>query len=106
MVDRTSALAGVTVQFLSSLFEAFTRPAVVDENGSTGHGMRKMERHGIGCRPQPRRRTDQRIRPQRVLGIQLRGHRDEIDGRLRPAFGEAAMPEREVAQRLYFPNAV
>ena len=67
-----------------------------------------MEGDGVGRRPQPRARLDQGVGAERIAGIELAlvRHRDEVDRGLRPALGEAAVPEGIVTQRLDLPDAV
>src|SRR5580700_12195326 len=80
--------------------------AVVKHDGPAGNGMRVVERYRISGGPQARRRIDECIRSERVLRVAHLGHGDEIDRGLLPTFGEATVPEREVAQRLYLPDAI
>src|SRR6266853_4612730 len=103
MVDFTSSVAGL--MRISAIVEPFARAAVVNQDGAEGYGMRVVEGDGVGRGPQARRRIDQRVRAQRILWEQRLRHRSEVDGRLLPAVGKAAMPKREVAQYLDLPHA-
>src|ERR1700676_3739188 len=91
---------------ISSIVEPFARAAVVNQDGAEGYGVRIVKGDGVGCGPQARCRIDQRVRAQRILWEQRLRHRSEVDGRLLPAVGKAAMPKREVAQHLDLPHAV
>src|SRR5580700_3473299 len=82
------------------LFESFARPAVVKHDGFACHRMRVVKGNGVGRRPKPRCRLNEGVGTQGVLRIQRLGHGNEINRRLRPAFGKTAMPERKIAQRL------
>src|ERR1043165_6355275 len=70
--------------------------------------MGMVEGHGIGRRPEARAGFDQGIGAERIAGVELAlvRHRDEVDRALRPALGEAAMPEGIITQRLDLPDAV
>src|ERR1700722_5781356 len=104
MSSATSALRIQTPT--SSILESFARAAVVEHYRLAGHRVRIMKRHGIGRGPQPRRWVYQRVGTERILRVERLGHRNEVDRRLRPTLIEAAMPEREVSQRLDLPDAV
>src|SRR5580692_1758216 len=88
------------------LLESFTRPAVVQNDGFACYRMRIVEGNGVGRRPKPRGRLNEGVRTQGVLRIERLGHGNEINRRLRPAFGKTAMPERKIAQRLDLPYAI
>src|SRR5580698_10767015 len=88
------------------LFESFTRPAVVQNDGFACYRMRIVEGNGGGRRPKPRGRLNEGVGTQGILRIQRLGHGNEINRRLRPAFGETAVPERKIAQRLDLPYPI
>src|SRR5580658_10825901 len=90
----------------SSILESLTRAGVVEDDRFAGDGMWVMKLDGVGRRPQARRWYNQLIRAQWVLRVERAGHRDEIDRGLRPALGEASVPEREVAQHLDLPDTL
>src|SRR5215475_12602537 len=66
--------------------------------------MRVMERHRIRRGPQPRLGILELIGPLGIFRVTGGVHGDEVDRGLLPAFREAAMPEREIAQRLELPD--
>src|SRR6184192_4946179 len=90
----------------SYVLEALARAAVVEHDRFSGHGVLVVERDRVGRGPEPRLRIHELIRSDGVLRVECPGHGDKIDRGLRPPLGEAAVPEREITQRLDLPYPV